>query len=414
MTHVFLISGLSILIYGFTARFAILRLDGLWREVAFAVLNVIGIYWFFFRGQDRLGLLIFSAYLALALLQYLMLLVFSEKPNGLAWFAFFTPIAALIVIRYVPASCFSGLINSLWMSARTDPDFKFAPHFVGISYLAFRCSRLVLEVRNGVVKKPNVWEYLGFCFFLPTMFVGPINSYSNYRRGFAVARPEIPCGRALSRIIVGFVKYQFLGNIFNQLTYSGLLLDDHPHRWMDLPVAMVFYYLFLYCNFSGFCDMAIGAAGLIGVPVPENFDNPLAARNMRDLWNRWHITLSTWMRDLVFSPLSKFLVRVMGVNLANHAVALAILVTFLLIGIWHGAGWNYAAFGVAQAFGVAVTHYYTIWLKKRLGRDGFRAYNSNRWIHAVAVTVTFCYYAATLFLFANTFPQIKEIFSLLR
>jgi D-alanyl-lipoteichoic acid acyltransferase DltB (MBOAT superfamily) len=271
----------------------------------------------------------------------------------------------------------------------------------------------VLEVRNGIVKKPNLVEYINFAFFFPTMQVGPINSYANYRRGFAEPY-EIPFGRAGLRILVGAVKYVFLGVLCYQLTYTGFLLDNHSHRWSDLPVAMLIYYLYLYLNFSGFCDMAIGAAALIGIAVPENFENPLAARNMKEFWNRWHITLSAWMRDLVFSPLSKFLVRLTGPNLANHAIALTILVVFLLIGIWHGVGWNYALFGLAQAIGVATVHYYTIFLKKRLGREGFKAYNENRWIHAGAVVITFCYYAATLFLFALPLTDMKEVFSILR
>jgi D-alanyl-lipoteichoic acid acyltransferase DltB (MBOAT superfamily) len=179
-------------------------------------------------------------------------------------------------------------------------------------------------------------------------------------------------------------------------------------------MAMIFYYLFLYCNFSGFCDMAIGAAALIGIPVPENFDNPFAARNVKDFWNRWHITLSTWMRDVVFSPLSKFFVGKFGPQSANHAIALTIIIVFLLVGIWHGVGWNFAAFGAMHALGVVANHYYTIFLKKRLGRDGFKAYTSNRWIHGAAVALTFGYCAASFFLFANSFPQMKEILTALR
>ncbi|MGA3162955.1 MAG: MBOAT family O-acyltransferase [Verrucomicrobiota bacterium] len=406
MNTICLLAGL--LAYIVTCRAVMRRLTGGGRELAFAALNLAGVFTFLFYGGKEHYMLRFGIYVALIVALYLVLCLFADKRGGWPWLAFFAPIAALIVVRYVPSSVYVALGQALGKSWRG------VPNMVGISYLAFRCSRLVLEVRNGVVKKPNFLEYLNFAFFLPTMPVGPINNYANFRRGFEAAPYDVPMGRAALRILIGAVKYQFLGNLCNQLTYSGLLLDDHPHRWIDLPVATLFYYLYLYLNFSGFCDMAIGAAAIIGIPVPENFENPLAARNMREFWNRWHITLSAWMRDLVFSPLSKFLVRVMGVNLANHAVALAILVTFLLIGIWHGAGWNYAAFGLAQAFGVAAVYYYTIFLKKRLGRDGFKAYNENRWIRAVAVVFTFCYYAMTLFLFANTFPEMKEIFSVLR
>jgi D-alanyl-lipoteichoic acid acyltransferase DltB (MBOAT superfamily) len=267
----------------------------------------------------------------------------------------------------------------------------------------------VLEVRNGKVSTPGFLRYLGFAFFVPTMQVGPINPYSNYQRAFEEKPPLIAVGRAWLRILVGLVKYKFVGNICFGLTYTNLLLDDHYHPWMDLPVAMLFYYFFLYCNFSGFCDMAIGAAGLIGIPVTENFNNPFAARNMKEFWNRWHITLSQWMRDVVFAPLSNFLVRLMGPPMANHAIAMAITV-----GIWHGTGWNFVLFGIAQSVGLVVTHYYTILLKQRLGREGFKAYNENRWIHAVGVVITFAYFSATTLFFANSCSQIREIFRMLR
>jgi D-alanyl-lipoteichoic acid acyltransferase DltB (MBOAT superfamily) len=120
------------------------------------------------------------------------------------------------------------------------------------------------------------------------------------------------------------------------------------------------------------------------------------------------------MRDIVFAPLSKFLVRVMGTARVNHAIAIAIFVVFLLIGVWHGVGWNYAIFGLFQAIGVVANHYYTIGLKKWLGRDGFKAYNENRWIRALAVMSTFCYYSASLLFFANSLNQVREILHTLR
>ncbi|HSY18381.1 MAG TPA: MBOAT family O-acyltransferase [Candidatus Acidoferrales bacterium] len=399
-----------ILVYLLAARLAVRRLGGGWREAVFASLNLTGYYFFFVHDRSPRFAHIFAVYGLLVLVQFLALRLFGGGKRWKPWIAFCIPILALIVIRYVPAGFFRG-----WKAMPGgEPNFSYAPYFVGLSYLAFRTSHLVLEVRNSVVKMPTFWQYVGFCFFVPTMPVGPINPYSNYRRGFDPEPHVVPVGRATLRILVGLVKYKFLGSLCDQLAYSGLLQDDHYHHWMDLPVGMLFYYLYLYCNFSGFCDMAIGAAGLIGIPVAENFDNPFAARNVKDFWNRWHMTLSAWMRDVVFSPLSKLLVRMMGPARANHAIALTIVVVFLLVGIWHGVGWNFAVYGAVHALGVVTNHYYTIWLKKRLGREGFKAYNENRWIRAAAIVVTFCYCGASLLFFANTFPQISGIFASLR
>jgi D-alanyl-lipoteichoic acid acyltransferase DltB (MBOAT superfamily) len=334
----------------------------------------------------------------------------------LPWLAFLMPIGLFVIVRYAPLVELAGFYNaSLGVELPRNAGFKVDVAFVGVSYLAFRTSYLVLEVRNGIVPRPSFWAYLGFAFFVPTLLVGPISPYSQHRRAFAETdRPEILVGPALLRVLVGAVKFLFFGPLLNQLTYSGLLLDGHPHLWVDLPIASVFYYLYLYCNFSGFCDIAIGGAGLMGIPVAENFANPFASRNLREFWNRWHITLSLYMRDVVFSPLSKALVRAFGPMHANHAIALAIVVVFLLIGIWHGVGWHYVAFGAAHGLGVAANHYYTIALKRGLGRERFAAYNRSRAIHAAAVTVTFLYVAATMFLFANDTAEMKTILSSLR
>lgn len=404
----------GLLIYIFASRFVLRRLRDVWREVAFVLLNMAGYYCFFVHGRDPRYGLVLAVYVPLLFVQYLMLRLFADGKDWKPWLAFFTPILALIIVRYVPASFYASYRDSLRVTLLKDPGFTIAPYFVGLSYLAFRTSHLVLEVRNGVVKKPGLWEYLGFCIFVPTMSVGPINTFGNFRRGFDATPPAISTARALLRILVGAVKFTFLGSFLNQLTYSGLLMDDHYHPWIDLPVAVVFFYLYLYCNFSGFCDMAIGVAGLAGVPVPENFQDPLAARNLKDFWNRWHITLSQYMRDVVFSPLSKFFARLLGPSAVNHAVALTIVIVFLLVGVWHGVGWNYAAFGAAHAVGLVANHYYTIGLKGWLGREGFKAYNANRWIHAAAVSLTFCYVATSLFFFANTFPEMREIFSVMK
>ena len=382
--------------YILAGRLVIKKLQGWQRELLFTGLNLAALYFFFFwDSRNTPG---FVAYLGVVVLQYLTLRLFAERKGWLPWLAFFTPILALVVVRYAPSGGHP----------------LFTPAFIGISYLAFRSSRLVLEIRNGAAPLPGFLDYLGFCFFVPTMSVGPINTYSNYRSAFGPQPPAIPAGRACLRVIVGLVKYKFLGSIWFRVTYTNLMFDDHFHPRLDMIVATIFYYLYLYCNFSGFCDMAIGAAGLMGIAVPENFDNPFAARNIKDFWNRWHITLSHYMRDVVFAPLSKFLVRTAGPAMADHAIALTILIVFLLVGVWHGVGWNFAAYGALHGVGVATNHYYTIGLKKWLGREGFKAYNANPWIRAVAVGLTFSYCAASLIFFANTFPELKQMFSLFR
>jgi D-alanyl-lipoteichoic acid acyltransferase DltB (MBOAT superfamily) len=160
--------------------------------------------------------------------------------------------------------------------------------------------------------------------------------------------------------------------------------------------------------------VAIGLAGLAGISVPENFKNPLMARNLKEFWNRWHITLSEWMRDLVFSPMAKNLVGRVGPKYANHAIAGIILFVFVLIGVWHGKGWTFLLYGLLHGLGVVTNHYYTLALKKHLSREQYLSYMANQWIEALGILMTFCYAAGTLFFFANTPQQILVILRSLR
>ena len=390
------------------------------RDALFTLLNLAAVYVFFYSyGNAEIRLFrgsLFLSYLGMVVLQYIILRLLSGKDAWSTWLAFLTPIAFLVLVRYARApEQLAFLLPQGHEMLQGHPERPLNAAFVGISYLAFRTSHLVLEVRNGLVPRPGFWQYLGFAFFLPTLSVGPISPYSRHLGSFTdPEKQDLPMGRAALRVIVGAVKYRFIGPLLNQLTYSGLLLDGHPHFWIDLPVSAIAYYLYLYCNFSGFCDIAIGAAGMMGISVAENFNHPLTSRNLKDFWNRWHITLSQYMRDIVFTPLSKTLVRLLGPNHANEAIAITIMVVFLLVGIWHGVGWHYAAFGAAHGIGLTVHHYYSVALKKRLGREGFAAYNQNRIIHIFAVMLTFSYVTACLFLFANDGAAMFDIYSALR
>ncbi|MBA3513136.1 MAG: hypothetical protein H0T77_02020 [Pyrinomonadaceae bacterium] len=396
---------LIILAYIGAARACLsLRTDDKWRPLLFSLTNLafIGIMFSESTGKRR-AVVFLSVYLALVGVHYLVMTLFSKREGWLPWLAFFSPIIALVLIKYLPF---------VWEAPLKSIDLK-ADGFVGISYMSLRLSYLVLEVRNRVVEKPTFWQYVGFSFFLPTFVVGPINPYRMHERSFRrTDREGISTGRSAMRIIVGVAKYQVLAPLFNQLSYSGLLLDSYPHPPSDLVVAAVSYYLFLYCNFAGFCDMAIGVAGLLGIHVRENFQNPLAARNVRDFWNRWHITLSDYMRDVVFTPLSKFFIGRFGIP-TNHAIGLAILAVFLLVGIWHGVGWNYLAFGAMHAVGVAANHYYTVWLKSHGGKR-FKAYNENPAVNVVSVVLTFSFVTASFFLFANDFATMRTILNAIR
>jgi D-alanyl-lipoteichoic acid acyltransferase DltB (MBOAT superfamily) len=388
----------------------------------FAAVNVLGVfgmcllmpmsglYFYQLKAFLQVAVPVFGIYFAAVLLHYVLVRRYALKAGWVPFVAFLFPLAAMLVVKYVPALSIPFRAQLDFIEKRTVAEF-----FVGISYMAFRLSYLVLEVRNGVVAMPNIWEHLSFAFFVPTVSVGPISRYSVFRESlYKPSRRETPVGRSLLRILVGITKYLFLASMIEQLSYSGLLMDSHPHPRMDLPIAALAFYIYLYLNFSGYCDMAIGTAGLLGIRVEENFDSPFRSRNIQEFWTRWHITLSNFMRDTVFSPLSKALIRRFGPRAAPHAIAAAIVSVFVLMGAWHGLAWNFLIYGSLHGVGVASCHYYTNWLKKRLGKKGYAAYQENPWIRAAAVTATFLFAAGTLFFFANSMNAARTIMGILR
>lgn len=403
---------LPLLVYILCARFSLLLSNRKLRISLFALVNIGSFIWLtllakhhewenttiFSLGTEAIvrHISLIGFYVLMITIGYFLMRAFAKREGLFPWLAFFYPILLLVLVKYLH-SFWNKLLDRINLE-----DWIITATIIGISYMAFRLSYLVLEVRNSLVEMPTLGEYLGFAFFVPTILVGPINPYSIHQRSIeSIEEANIPNGRALLRIIVGFTKYFFLANLANQLSYSGIFMDGRPHGLFDLGVAIVFYYFYLYLNFSGICDIAIGVASLIGIRVKENFDNPFIAKNVKEFWNRWHITLSEYTRDVIFAPLSKSLIKKLGAKYTNVSIALTILVVFVVIGIWHGVGWQFVIFGVIHAVGVIANHYYTSWLKRRLGKEKYRVYNENSYVNAAATILTFFYVAASFGVFAN-------------
>jgi D-alanyl-lipoteichoic acid acyltransferase DltB (MBOAT superfamily) len=347
----------------------------------------------------------FLTYLTFVLVSYGFLRMSDGGSEIGEWTGFLFPLLILCFVKYWPLKLdpMGGTLVELGGLQRSE-------FFVGVSYLAFRLSRLLREVRNGAAPRPSLAEYVAFAFYIPTMSIGPINSYSNMQRSLAGTEDESgTTRRAGLRILVGLTKYIFLATLLNQLTYSGLLLDGHRHARLDLLIAIPAYTLYLYCNFSGLCDMVIGISALLGIHVSENFDRPFTARNLQEFWTRWHMTLSSWFRDMMFTPILKWLVRLFGPGSANRMTAATILAVFMILGVWHGNGLNFLIFGLLQGIGVATVHYYRLALKKNLSPQAFATYQKNPGIRIAGSFLTFAYFSLSSFFFANNLEDMRRI-----
>jgi D-alanyl-lipoteichoic acid acyltransferase DltB (MBOAT superfamily) len=346
-----------------------------------------------------------ALYVALVLMNFYLLRRSTASGGFWTTAALWAPIVMLVAIKYLPVF---GLLSHAHLLSATALDPAVA--LLGLSYLSFRLCYVAQEVQNDVVPLPSVWDYLSFAFFVPTLTVGPISPYRLFAGSLDHPdRAETPVLRSLMRTLVGLVKYLYLATLLSEFGYSGLLLDGHPHALIDFIIAVLAYPLFLYANFSGLCDVVIGASGLMRIRVMENFDRPFSSRNFQVFWSRWHISLSTFLREMMFTPLVKLLAQRFGTRNLPHAIALSILCVFVVIGIWHGAGLNFVLFGISQGVGVATIHYSSAFMRKRLGKDGFARYQKNGWIYGVACACTYLYFALTMILFANSWEQLQKI-----
>ena len=234
--------------------------------------------------------------------------------------------------------------------------------FMAVGYLT-DCYREMLEPEK------NVGRFCLFLAFFPLVLQGPIARYGelspalNAGEGFDAERIT----RGLWRMLWGYFKKMVIAD------RMGLMVDRVFADWAALPgwvsaVAVAGYALQLYADFSGFMDIAIGGAQVLGITLPENFDTPYFSRTVPEFWRRWHVTLNTWFRDYLFYPLQrskpfKKLTKRLKIRSKTAArtlpAILAMLAVWLLTGLWHGAAVHYVAWGV----------YYGILLSLSLGLE---------------------------------------------
>jgi D-alanyl-lipoteichoic acid acyltransferase DltB (MBOAT superfamily) len=310
------------------------------KEAAFAVLNVLACYLMFFHGTpfsltkiELTPLVTVVGYVAFGFGHWLLLqLVARTRESGWVYVgALLYSIVPLIFIK----------LDSVW-------------RIIGFSYMAFRMAQAVLEVRRHSSLQVRLPAYISFLFFPLTLPIGPISPFGLFVTGLQPVTLRLDTlAYGLGRIAVGYIKFRFLATIAYQLTFANLWTDGFQHGVIDFLISSFAYFLYMYFNFAGFCDIVIGTAALIGVPVKENFNNPLLSTSLKDFWNRWHISLSEFVRDLVFTPLSLALVRRFGLRAALPASMIAAVLTFVVIGLWHGAQWGFFYFGLMHGLGFA-------------------------------------------------------------
>lgn len=230
--------------------------------------------------------------------------------------------------------------------------------FLGISYMTFKLIQIIIEIYDGLIEKPmGPLDYVHFLLFFPALSSGPIDRSRRFLEDWKKQRTKDEylelAGTGIFRLVLGlFYKLVISGMVFQQMTSI---------RYKDFSFFVIYMYLYtayLFFDFAGYSLMAVGASNILGIETPMNFNVPFISVDIKDFWNRWHITLSTWLRDFVFSRIVMRFMRkkIFKKRLTTAMVAYMINMTFM--GFWHGITLNYIAYGFYHGILMAAFEWY--------------------------------------------------------
>jgi len=231
---------------------------------------------------------------------------------------------------------------------------------VGVSFYTFQAISYLIEVRRQRVAAAPLLDVATWLSFFPTITSGPIVRASEFLPQLdktpELTRPDL--SRAYLLIARGLLKKLAFASFFASAITDKTFASPQGFSSLTLLIAIYAYAAQIYCDFSGYTDMAIGISLLLGLRLPENFNRPYTANSVQDFWSRWHMTLSRWLRDYLFAPLTHRFGRRPGGAYAS------IVVVMLLAGLWHGAAWGFVIFGGVHGTAMALERWRRVHRRK--------------------------------------------------
>ena len=315
---------------------------------------------------------------------------------GTIFYVAYAGASALVVIALVAAAAFSNRRVVAWLAGAAVCGllawFKLPGHAawimpLGFSYLSFELLHVIVERRRGRITSVAFVDLLAYAFFLPCRIAGPIRRFPDFTAAVGQARASADNVYAgVLRILIGLAKKLVIADTL-ALTCAELVQGSvigQRHAW-----TIVLAYTFrIYFDFSAYSDLAIGFSRLLGITVPENFSYPYLAVNIREFWNRWHITLSHWVRDYVFVPAGRALFGTFLRPWPGLIATVSYVVTFLIVGAWHGMTGAFLVWGAYHGLLLSAHHVIRTKIPPFISD---RAWYRSRLASAVSAAVTFAF-----------------------
>ena len=290
----------------------------------------------------------------------------SESTTVKKWLVALSVTLSLSVLAYFKYANFFLMNWDAIIGANFQPLDIILP--IGISYYTFRSISYVVDVYRGKTAPVKYWlEYLFFLSFFPALVAGPIVRAGDFmpqlRKEPKISANEVYGGLWL--IIIGVIKKAIIADYICQ--YNNLVFDTPTgYNGFETLMGVLGYTAQIYCDFSGYSDMAIGLALIMGFKLLPNFDFPYRSTSLTEFWRRWHISLSTWLRDYLYIPLG-------GNRKGTLRTYLNNFLTMLLGGLWHGAAWKFVFWGAMHGAGLAVNKAFRPYTSRFDGKKWFTA-----------------------------------------
>lgn len=285
----------------------------------------------------------------------------------------------------------SGFIGHHWFS------------FVGISYVTFKVLQILIESYDGVIEKSRFFDTMNFLLFFPTFSSGPIDRSRRFEEDLEKTwtREEYVglLQAGLLKILIGCL-YKF---VLSALAFDYLEQISGRYDPQYLILYAYIYGIYLFFDFAGYSLMAIGCGYILGIKTPENFNKPFLSRDMKDFWDRWHITLSHWFRDFLFSRYMMDAIRNKKFRNRLNAAASGFIVNMLVMGAWHGLSKDYLFYGLYHGILLAVTERYQ---KKKW----YKKVKNKRWYKAASWFATLNLVMFGFLIFSGHFSEALSVF----
>ena len=285
-------------------------------------------------------------------------LLLYRKPRGWLLALVLILLIVLFAVRQYPLVW--RWFGEFWTHSMKKPFFSVQK--LGLSYILFRLIHWLVECHKRTVRGQNFLSYINYLFFFPTFMAGPIDTFNNFHYWVQNTHVRYNARMLLAgvgRIFMGAVKTLLLVPLMLPYATDYHTLLPHMSPWGAVICAAVLYSFYIYIDFSGYCDLAIGMAYMMGIRTPENFNNPYLSANIAEFWKRWHITFSTFLKIYVFKPIISLLNRFPIRKFRMVVSVIAYLLTFLVCGLWHGSTLNFVLWGLWHGLGLSVYKIFT-------------------------------------------------------